>query len=199
MRELGIAGAFEITPVVHRDERGSFHEWYRADVLAEITGNGFAVHAETIAQSNCSLSVAGTLRGVHFAQVPPGQAKYVTCLAGAALDVVVDLRTDSPTYAAWDSVVLDDRDRRCVYIPEGLGHAFMALADTTLIAYLCSTTYDPAREHGIDPFDPEIGIVWPAHDRDGRPLTPLLSDKDRAAPSLEQLRQRGLLPTLTRP
>ena len=194
MRELGIAGAFEFTPVVHRDERGSFHEWFRADVLSEITGNGFAVHAETIAQSNCSLSKAGTLRGVHFAQVPPGQAKYVTCLAGAALDVVVDLHTHSPTYGAWDSVLLDDRDCRCVYIPEGLGHAFMALADATLVAYLCSTGYDPAREHGIDPFDPDIGIVWPTHDRDGRPLTPLLSDKDRAAPSLDELRQRGLLP-----
>jgi dTDP-4-dehydrorhamnose 3,5-epimerase len=193
-RELSIAGAFEITPVVHRDDRGTFHEWFRADVLAPLVGPGFAVHSDTIAQANCSVSAAGTVRGIHFAQVPPGQAKYVTCLAGAVLDVVVDLRTSSPTYGAWDSVLLDDTDRRCVYVPEGLGHGFIALADGSLVSYLCSTGYDPAREHTISPVDPAIGIDWPTTDRDGRPLTPLLSDRDRDAPTLEQVRERGLLP-----
>jgi len=141
------------------------------------------------------VSRAGSLRGIHFAQVPPGQAKYVTCFVGAVLDVVVDLRTGSPTYGAWDSVVLDDVDRRCVYLPEGLGHAFVALADGSLVSYLVSTGYDPAREHAVDPFDPEIGIEWPTRDRDGRPLELTLSDKDRAAPSLAEVRDRGLLPT----
>lgn len=193
-RELRIGGAFEITPVVHGDDRGSFHEWYRADVLDGLTGGGFAEHSAAIAQANCSVSQAGTIRGIHFAQVPPGQAKYVTCFAGAVLDVVVDLRTGSPTYGQWDSVLLDDRDRRAIYIPEGLGHGFMALADRSLVSYLVSTGFDPEREHGVHPFDPEIGIAWPSFGRDGQRLEPILSDKDRAAPSLAEVRAAGLLP-----
>jgi dTDP-4-dehydrorhamnose 3,5-epimerase len=176
------------------DARGSFHEWYRADLLEKVTGDGFGLHSPLIAQANCSVSRAGAVRGIHFAQVPPGQAKYVTCFAGAVLDVVVDLRTGSPTYGRWDSVLLDDVHRRCVYVPEGMGHAFVALADGSLVSYLVSTGYDPGREHGIDPFDAEIGIDWPTQDRDGRPLELTLSDKDRAAPSLAQARAQGLLP-----
>ncbi len=194
LEEMAVGGAHVVSPVVHGDARGSFHEWYRADVLGKVTGGGFGTHAGEIAQANCSVSRAGTLRGIHFSQVPPGQAKYVTCFAGAILDVVVDLRTGSPTYGAWDSVLLDDVDRRCVYIPEGLGHAFVALADGSLVSYLVSTGYDPAREHGIDPFDPEIGIAWPTRDRDGRPIELLLSDRDRAAPSLSEVRASGVLP-----
>ena len=194
VRELTIAGAHEVTPVVHGDARGSFHEWYRAEVLETLTGSGFAAHSASIAQANCSVSQAGTLRGLHFAQVPPGQAKYVTCFAGAVLDVVVDLRTDSPTFGQWDSVLLDDVDKRCIYVPEGIGHAFMALADNSLVTYLCSTTYDPAREHTINPLDPAIGIDWPTTGRDGRPLEIILSDRDRAAPTLADAQQRGLLP-----
>ena len=192
--EMTVSGAYVVSPEVHLDRRGSTHEWYRADVLDEVTGGGFATHAASVAQANCSVSRAGTLRGIHFAQVPPGQAKYVTCLVGAVLDVVVDLRTASPTYGAWDSVLLDDVDRRCLYVPEGLGHAFVALADGSVVSYLLSTRYDPAREHGIDPFDPEIGIVWPTEDREGRPLELTMSDRDRAAPSLAEVRGLGLLP-----
>src|SRR3712207_6170200 len=119
IRELDVAGALEVTPLVHGDQRGSFHEWFRADVLREATGRDLA-----LAQANCSVSSAGTLRGIHASDVPPGQAKYVTCLGGAALDVVVDLRVGSPTYGRWDAVLLDERDRRCVWVPEGLGHGF---------------------------------------------------------------------------
>jgi dTDP-4-dehydrorhamnose 3,5-epimerase len=194
VEEMSVSGAFVMSPVVHGDRRGSFHEWYRADVLDEVTGGGFAAYAPTIAQGNCSVSRAGSLRGIHFAEVPPGQAKYVTCFAGAVLDVVVDLRTGSPTYGAWDSVLLDDVDRRCVYVPEGLGHGFVALADGSLVSYLVSTGYAPEREHSIDPFDPAIGIAWPTEDRDGRPLELTLSEKDRRAPTLAEVRARGLLP-----
>ena len=134
-----------------------------------------------LAQANCSVSSAGTLRGIHFAQLPPSQAKYVTCLHGAALDVVVDLRVGSPTFGQWDSVLLDDVDRRAVYLPEGLGHAFMALEDHTVVTYLCSAPYAPGREHGIHPLDPDVGIDWPTTARDGSPLAPLLSPKDDAA------------------
>lgn len=192
-RELTVAGAFELSPAVHGDDRGHFYEWYRADVLEDLTGDGFAMHSSGIAQANVSLSKAGTLRGIHFAQVPPGQAKYVTCLAGAVLDVVVDLRLDSPTFGAWEGVLLDPSRPRCVYIPEGLGHAFVALADDSLVTYLCSTPYTPSREHTVTPFDPAIGVEWPELDLHGRPMEFLLSERDRSAPTLEEARAQGLL------
>ncbi len=196
VRELSVVGALEFTPVVHGDDRGSFHEWFRADVLHEFTGHGFARHSEGVVQANCSVSTAGTLRGIHFAQVPPGQAKYVTCFVGAVLDVVVDLRVGSATFAHYDAVLLDDVDRRAVYLGEGLGHAFMTLADDSLVSYLCSTTYHPSREHAINAFDPAIGIEWPTVGAAGRSLTPVLSPRDSSAPSLDEVRGRGLLPTV---
>jgi dTDP-4-dehydrorhamnose 3,5-epimerase len=190
VRPLSVPGALEVTPVQHADDRGVFLEWFRQDEFAEHVG-----HPLHLAQANCSVSSAGTLRGIHFAQLPPSQAKFVTCVKGAALDVVVDLRIGSATYGQWDAVLIDDRDRRAVYLPEGLGHAFMALEDHTVVNYLCSAPYAPGREHGVHPLDPEIGIDWPAQARDGSPLAPLLSPKDEAAPSLAEVREAGLLPT----
>jgi dTDP-4-dehydrorhamnose 3,5-epimerase len=190
IRELSIPGAFEVIPRVHGDERGAFLEWFRADRLAEETGYPF-----TLAQANASVSAAGAVRGIPFADVPPSQAKWVTCLHGSVLDVVVDVRVDSPTFGAWEAVTLDDTERRAVYLSEGLGHAFMSLEDSSVVTYLCSTLYAPGREHGIHPLDPEIGITWPAYARDGAPLEPLLSDKDAQAPSLAEARKAGLLPS----
>lgn len=190
VRQLRIEGAVELTPRQHRDERGVFLEWFREDVFTEAMG-----HPLRLAQANCSVSRAGTLRGVHFAQLPPSQAKFVTCVRGAALDVVVDLRTGSPTFGEWDSVLLDDADRRAVYLSEGLGHAFMALEDDTVINYLCSAPYAPGREHGVHPLDPDLGITWPNEGRDGTPLEPVLSPKDEAAPGLAELERAGLLAT----
>lgn len=188
-RHLSVPGAVELTPPVHRDDRGLFLEWFRADVFAELAGAPL-----DLAQANCSVSSAGTLRGIHFAQAPPGQGKYVTCLSGAALDVVVDIRTGSPCYGHWDAVRLDDQTRRSVWLPPGLGHAFLALADDTVVAYLLTSPYDAGREHSVSALDPAIGIDWPATGLDGRPLTPRLSDRDAAAPTLEEVRRRGLLP-----
>lgn len=190
IRELAISGAFEMTPTIHGDQRGAFLEWFRADRFEEAVGHPF-----TLGQSNCSVSAAGTLRGIHFADVPPGQAKYVTCPVGAVLDVAVDIRVDSPTFGTWEGVLLDDETRRAVYLGEGLGHAFMALADGSVVQYLCSTPYAPDREHGINPLDPDVGIVWPVIGRDGGALEPLLSPKDVAAPGLVDARSQGLLPT----
>ncbi len=190
VRALTISGALEITPAQHRDDRGVFLEWFREDEFAAATGHRFH-----LAQANCSVSSAGSLRGIHFAQLPPSQAKFVTCVHGAALDVLIDLRVGSPTYGEWEAVQLDDGDRRAVYLPEGLGHAFMALEDGTVVNYLCSAPYAPNREHGIHPLDPELAISWPTRARDGRPLAPLLSPKDDQAPTLAEVRERGLLPT----
>jgi dTDP-4-dehydrorhamnose 3,5-epimerase len=182
VRPLSVAGAFEITPVQHGDSRGTFLEWYRFDTLAAAVGRPL-----DLAQANLSVSAAGVVRGIHFADVPPGQAKYVTCVAGAVLDVVVDLRVGSPTFGQWESVRLDDVDRRAVYLAEGLGHGFCALSGSATVAYLCSTTYRPGHEHGVHPLDPVLGIAWPA-------AQPVLSAKDAAAPSLADARSSGLLP-----
>src|SRR5690606_21424643 len=124
--------------------------------LAEAVG-----HPLTLAQANLSVSAAGVVRGIHYAEVPPGQAKYVTCPSGAVLDVVVDLRVGSPTFGRWEAVRLDDVDRRAVYLTEGLGHGFCALTEGATVAYLCSTTYHPAAERSIHPLDPALGITWP--------------------------------------
>ncbi|WP_033345585.1 dTDP-4-dehydrorhamnose 3,5-epimerase [Catenuloplanes japonicus] len=182
IRPLSIEGAFEITPVVHGDARGSFTEWVRFDKLAEVVG-----HPVAMMQGNLSVSAKGVVRGIHYADVPPGQAKYVTCARGAVLDVVVDLRTGSPTFGAWEGVVLDDTSRRAVYLSEGLGHGFCALSDDATVTYLVSTTYNPGAEHGIHPLDPDLAISWPAD-------VPLLSGKDVAAPTLAEARAQGALP-----
>src|SRR6201993_3230062 len=155
-RELAIAGAWEITPDLHDDDRGLFYEWFTQRDFAEVTGHPLDVH-----QVNCSSSAAGVLRGLHFAQLPPSQAKFVTCVRGAVFDVVVDIRVGSPTFGHWDSVELDDRHRRSVYISEGLAHGFLALQDDSTLMYLCSAEYDPAREHTIRATDPELAINWP--------------------------------------
>ncbi len=190
-RELAVPGAWEITPTQHGDTRGVFLEWFKAGPFADAVG-----HPLDLQQANCSVSAAGVLRGIHFADVPPGQAKYVTCAKGAVLDVVVDIRVGSPSFGAWDSVLLDDTDRRAIYLGEGLGHAFMSLEDDSTVLYLCSTGYAPGREHGINPLDPDVGIEWPTTARDGSPLVPLLSEKDEAAPGLHEAGESGLLPTL---
>lgn len=186
VRELAIPGAWEITPTIHGDSRGLFFEW-----LTDRGFTGFAGHRLDVRQANCSVSSAGVLRGLHFAQLPPSQAKYVTCVRGAVFDVVVDIRVGSPTFGQWDSVLLDDQDRRTIYISEGLGHGFLALQDDSTVMYLCSAEYNPEREHTICATDPVIGVEWPLVNG----ITPSLSDRDAAAPGLEKVRAAGLLPT----
>jgi dTDP-4-dehydrorhamnose 3,5-epimerase len=184
-RELAVPGAWEITPTLHNDSRGTFSEWFTDSAFTEMTG-----HRLDLRQANCSVSAAGVLRGLHFAQLPPGQAKYVTCVRGAVFDVVVDIRLGSPTFGQWDSVLLDDVSRRSTYMAEGLAHGFLALQDDTTVMYLCSAPYTPHREHTISALDPAIGIEWPW------PASGLvLSDRDDAAPSLDEVRTAGLLPT----
>jgi dTDP-4-dehydrorhamnose 3,5-epimerase len=184
IRELSIPHAFELTPRQHADDRGVFLEWYRSDRLQEMVG-----HALDLRQANISVSKRGVFRGIHFASVPPGQAKYVTAVSGSVLDFIIDIRVGSPTFGRWDRVVLDDVDRRSVYLAEGLGHAFVSLTDDAIVSYLVSDTFNPEREHGIDPHDPDIGLELP----DLPEL--VLSPKDAEAPSLAEAAAAGLLPT----
>lgn len=178
-------GAWTFTPKQHHDDRGTFAEIFRGAEFAADLG-----YQLNVAQVNCSVSRRGVIRGIHYADVPPGQAKYVTCVNGAILDVVVDLRVGSPTFGQWKPVHLDDQDRKAIFLAEGLGHAFMALSDRAAVLYMCSTPYAPGREHGIDPLDPELGIRWPSTG-----AGPLLSAKDTAGPSLAGALGKGLLPS----
>jgi dTDP-4-dehydrorhamnose 3,5-epimerase len=185
IRELKVEGAFEVTPRQFPDGRGVFLESFRGDLLAERIG-----HRLDVVQTNVSVSSKGTVRGIHFADVPPSQAKYITCLTGSLIDYVVDLRVGSPTFGQWDSVLLNTKDRRAVYLAEGLGHAFCALEDDTTAMYLVSAAYNPGREHGIHPLDSDVGLDLPTGlDR------PTLSDKDAQAPTLTEAREQGLLPS----
>ncbi|MCM3661042.1 dTDP-4-dehydrorhamnose 3,5-epimerase [Georgenia satyanarayanai] len=188
-RELSVPGAWEITPRLHGDDRGVFLEVFKEQAFVDAVG-----HPLALKQANSSVSAAGVVRGIHFAQLPPSQAKYVTCPRGAVLDVVVDIRVGSPTFGQWDSVLLDDVDRRSIYISEGLGHAFCSLEEDSTVVYLCSEPYAPGREHGINPLSEEVGIAWPTTGRDGRPLELRLSDKDAAAPGLREAQDSGVLP-----
>ena len=183
MKPLGIGGAWVLTPQIYQDSRGSFLEWFRGEEFAEAVG-----HRLNVAQGNCSVSRRGAIRGIHFADVPPGQGKYVTCVSGAVLDVAVDLRVGSPTFGRWEAMRLDDETRCALYLAEGLGHAFMALTEGAAVLYLCTTSYNPGREHGVHPLDPAIGIAWPEG------IDPVLSGKDAASPGLAEAQQHGLLP-----
>jgi dTDP-4-dehydrorhamnose 3,5-epimerase len=181
---MGIEGAYLIKPKQLGDERGVFLELFKQQPFVEAVG-----HPLQVKQTNCSVSARGVVRGIHYALLPPSQAKYVACMSGAVFDVVIDVRISSPTYGRWEAIRLDDVNRHAVYIGEGLGHAFMAISDGATVTYLCSEPYNPGREFGIDPLDPEIGIDWPAD------LEPRLSPKDEEAPSLAEAAASGNLPS----
>jgi dTDP-4-dehydrorhamnose 3,5-epimerase len=185
IRELAVPDSYVLDLVPHGDSRGRFVEWFRSDILREAVGYQFP-----LAQANHSVSGRGALRGIHFAAVPPGQAKYVYCPAGTVLDVVVDIRSGSRTFGAHDAVLLDGERPRAVFLAEGLGHAFVALAPASSVAYLVSTPYAPDREFGIDPMDPDLALPWPSD------VEFELSARDRQAPSLAEALDRGLLPTM---
>ncbi|WP_353828587.1 dTDP-4-dehydrorhamnose 3,5-epimerase family protein [Agromyces sp. SYSU T0242] len=185
IRELKIPDSYEITPKQFGDDRGVFLEWYRFDRLEEAIG-----HPLSLAQANTSVSKRGVVRGIHFADIPPSQAKYVTATRGAVLDFVVDIRVGSPTFGQWDSVLLDEQERRAIYIAEGLGHCFVALSDDATVSYLVSAPFNAPREHGVNPLDPEIGLDFTLGADDL-----LLSPKDTDAPSLAEAAASGLLPT----
>lgn len=179
--DLEIPGAWVASPTIRPDDRGTFHEWFRADRVADKLG-----YPMDLPQANLSTSREGVIRGVHFADVPPGQAKYVTCVSGRVLDVLVDLRRGSPTFLKHVVVELSAENRHGVYIPVGVGHAFgvPAGAGEATVSYLVSEPYNPDGEHGVSPLDPALGIDWAdlgVHDATGEPV---LSDKDRDAPTV---------------
>ena len=183
VRELAIAGAYEFTPDIHADERGVFVAPYQEAVFTAATGHPFSA-----AQLNYSRSARGVIRGLHFTRMPPGQSKYVYCAGGHALDVMLDTRVGSPTFGQWDSVELGNGSFRAVYFPLGVAHSFVALRDDTVMAYMVSSGYVAERELAINPLDEALALPWP------KDITPILSPRDRVAPTLAEALAAGLLP-----
>jgi NDP-hexose 3,5-(Or5-) epimerase len=181
--EMSMPNAYRIVPQRHLDRRGHFFEAFRADAISETIGYPFVV-----GQANYSVSRRNTVRGIHGTSIPPGQAKLVTCVRGAVLDVAVDLRIGSPTYGAYELTRQDEESGVAVYLADGLGHAFLALTDDACMSYLCSEPYVPGTMLEINPFDPEIGIPW------NMSAPPIMSDKDAAAPTLAAAAAAGMLP-----
>ena len=181
--ELSIAGAWVFEPQRFDDERGVFVAPFQEAAFVEAVGRPM-----NVAQSNHSVSRRGVVRGVHFSDVPPGQAKYIYCPYGCLLDVVVDVRVGSPTFGRWAAVELSSETFRAVYLSEGLGHALCALSEDAVAGYLCSTPYAPAFERAVSALDPELGLPWPAD------VIPVLSERDATAPTLAEAAEAGLLP-----
>ncbi|MGW7091066.1 dTDP-4-dehydrorhamnose 3,5-epimerase family protein [Streptomyces sp. NPDC054874] len=186
-RKMTIEGAVEFTPAVFPDDRGDFLSSYQESDFRTAMGNPLF----PVGQASFSRSRSGVMRGVHYTATPPGCEKYVTCPRGSALDVVVDLRVGSPTFGTWDSVVLDQETHRAVYLPQGVGHLFLALEDDTVMSYLLSREYVPENERAISPFDPRLALPVPG------PSEVVISQRDREAPLLAEALSAGLLPGTT--
>ncbi|MFE9251667.1 dTDP-4-dehydrorhamnose 3,5-epimerase family protein [Streptomyces sp. NPDC007088] len=183
IEEMSIPGAFVITPRHRPDDRGTFYEAMRGDLLEEATGHPFLPR-----QINYSVSRRHTLRGLHSVRIPPGQAKYVTCVRGTLRDIVVDLRVGSPAFGQHRVNVLDAEAGTSVLVPEGVGHGFLALSDDACICYVVTSTYVPGTQIDINPLDPDLALPWDCAE------TPLISDKDAKAPNLAEAVRAGLLP-----
>ena len=184
IEEFGISGLWKINSPIISDERGSFREWFKQDELNQKTGNLFSAR-----QANLSNSRKGSLRGIHFSLAQTGQGKLVTCTSGAIWELIIDLRTDSPTFKKWVGINLDAAIGVSVFISAGLGHGFLAMEENSIVTYLLTSPYSPLEEFGINPMDPELEIKWPKENY-------ILSQKDQEAPNLTVLQSLGKLPSI---
>jgi dTDP-4-dehydrorhamnose 3,5-epimerase len=173
-----LPGVMIIEPVVRGDARGSLHESWQLERYAA------AGLPTRWVQDNVSQSRRGVLRGLHF-QNPGGQGKLVSALAGEILDVAVDVRRGSPTYAHSVAVGLSSETRRQLYVPPGFAHGFLVLSDEATVHYKCTDFYRPDLEHGLAWNDPALAIDWPTDD-------PIVSPKDAAARRLADMPQDAL-------
>lgn len=183
IEELEIKGVFFVTPEFFSDSRGTFFELFQEDLFEQVTGRKFGTK-----QSNVSISRRYALRGIHFTKDAPGQAKYVTCMSGSILDFIIDLRIGSSTFGKWASIELSSHNNNAVFIPEGVGHAFLSLEDNSKVSYLVSDFYSPNNELAINPLDKDIALDLPIHS------SLIISEKDKMAPSFQYAKKNNLLP-----
>ena len=169
-------GAFILEPKVFGDARGFFMESYNRRDFAGATGLNL-----DFVQDNHSRSRRGVLRGLHY-QIKQPQGKLVRVVRGAVFDVAVDIRRSSPTFGRWAGTELSEDNQRQLWIPPGFAHGFLVLSESADFLYKATDWYAPEHERSIAWDDPAIGVEWPLQDIG----TPLLSDKDRAAPALAQ-------------
>ena len=172
--ESGIKGVYTIEPDVYIDDRGFFMETFHIERYRKLLGMNL-----DFVQDNISRSSRNVLRGMHFQRNYP-QGKIVKASRGEILDVIVDLRKDSPTYGTWESFKLSEQNKLQVWIPPGLAHGFLVMSDSADFEYKCTEYYHPEDEHCLMWNDPEVAIDWPIND-------PILSEKDKRGLSLKDL------------
>ena len=180
---LKISGSWKIEFQKFDDNRGFFYESFKEEDFKSQIGRNL-----NIKQTNTSSSSKGSVRGIHYALVPPSQAKLVQCQRGSIKDYVIDIRVGSPTFGQFEEIELNEKSASAVFIEEGLAHAFVALENQTVVTYFVTEKYNPEREKGINPFDKTLNVKWPDVDL-------ILSEKDKQAISLEESKNQGLLPT----
>lgn len=175
VRYFDIDGIIEIIPRIYRDNRGSFFESFRQDILQKE-----GIH-ESFLQDNQSFSYKNVLRGIHFQKKSHEQGKLIRVVIGKVLDVAVDLRPHSRTLGMYQSVILDAERNNMLYIPEGFGHGFLSLEDS-ILQYKCTAYYHPASDSGIVWNDPDLNIQWGIRN-------PIISEKDAGLPTFQSFKQ----------
>ena len=179
---LSINGSWKIDFQRFDDNRGYFYESFKDEDFKSQIGRNFSIK-----QTNTSSSSKGSVRGIHYALVPPSQAKLVQCQRGSIKDYVIDIRVGSPTFGQFEEIELNENSASAVFIEEGLAHAFVALENQTVVTYYVTEKYNPEREKGINPFDKILNVKWPE-------IELVLSEKDKQAITLEEAKNQGLLP-----
>ena len=177
LEKTKLAGCVVVTPKTHTDDRGYFMESYRRswmDSLTDFSGD--------FVQDNQSLSRYGTIRGLHFQVGENAQSKLLRVLQGSILDVVVDLRQDSPTYGEHISVELSDENNHQLWVPKGFAHGFSVLSKTALVCYKCDAYYNKDGDYGIHPLDETLNIDWKIPK-----AVQLLSEKDSGLPKFKEI------------
>jgi dTDP-4-dehydrorhamnose 3,5-epimerase len=182
-QQLKISGSWKIEFQKFDDNRGFFYESFKEEDFKKLIGRNL-----NIKQTNTSSSSKGSVRGIHYALVPPSQAKLVQCQRGSIKDYVIDIRVGSPTFGQFEEIELNENSASAVFIEEGLAHAFVALENQTVVTYFVTEKYNPEREKGINPFDKTLNVKWPD-------LELILSEKDKQAISLDEAKIQGLLPS----
>jgi dTDP-4-dehydrorhamnose 3,5-epimerase len=179
---LKISGSWIIEFQKFEDNRGYFYESFKEEDFQKLIGRQLSIK-----QTNTSSSSKGSVRGIHYALVPPSQAKLVQCQRGSIKDYVIDIRVGSPTFGEFEAIELNENAPTAIFIEEGLAHAFVALENNTIVTYYVSEKFNPEREKGINPFDKTLNVKWPD-------LELILSEKDKSAISLDEAKSQGILP-----
>lgn len=182
LTELSMPGLFLLESPVWSDARGFFREWYKRGDFKECDVDF------PIQQGSLSTSKRGVIRGLHYSLAPEGQAKLVTCVFGELDDVIVDIRVGSPTFGQVEVIHLAANEERSVLVPVGAAHGICVTSELAVLTYLLSSPFNAPMELEINPFDPAINVPWALAGES------VVSEKDAAAPTLEQRHAANELP-----